>query len=132
MSNIILKISGLLVGLFGLVTLFMSTSILFDLFDIREKEGNYVPFIVYANFLCSFIYLICAYGFFVKSKATTLALLIALAILIVAYIGLLFHIQAGKLFEIRTVKAMLMRISVTIVFTGLSWYFISRVKLIKE
>jgi len=132
MSKIILKISGVLIGVLGLFTLFMSTSILLDLFDIREKEGNYVLFIVYANFICSFIYLFCAYGFFVKSKWTTFWLLIAVALLITAYIGLLFHIRSGRAFEIRTVKAMLMRTSVTIVFAGISWYHILRTKLPEE
>lgn len=35
----------LLVG-FGLLTLFLSTSVIFDLFGVRAKEGNYVLFVV--------------------------------------------------------------------------------------
>jgi hypothetical protein len=31
---------------FGLLTLFLSTSVIFDLFGIRAKEGNYVLFVV--------------------------------------------------------------------------------------
>jgi len=129
MSNKILQISGIFMFLFGLLSLFMSTSILLDLFGIREKEGHYVPFIVYANFICSFFYLFSGYGFFTKKKWTTVILFIAVALLITAYIGLIFHIQAGKAFEIQTVKAMLLRVSLTIVFAGISWYYISRTKL---
>lgn len=47
---------------FGLLTIFLSTSVIFDLFDIRTKEGNYVLFVVWSNFISSFIYLISVYG----------------------------------------------------------------------
>lgn len=40
MKSIILNIFGFVIALFGIVTLFMGTSVLFGLFDIREKEGK--------------------------------------------------------------------------------------------
>ena len=48
---------------FGLLTLFLSTSVIFYLFGIRAKEGNYVLFIVWCNFISSLLYLFAAYGF---------------------------------------------------------------------
>ncbi|HLT50779.1 MAG TPA: hypothetical protein VKZ93_02415 [Arenibacter sp.] len=51
----------ILIG-FGLLTLFLSTSVIFDLFDIRAKQGNYVLFVVWSNFICSMLYLFAAYG----------------------------------------------------------------------
>lgn len=36
---------------FGLLTLFLSSSILFDLFGMPAKEGNYVLFVVWAQTL---------------------------------------------------------------------------------
>ena len=54
-------------GAFGLLTLLLSTSVIFDLFGVRAKEGNYVLFVVWANFISSILYLFAAYGF-VKSK----------------------------------------------------------------
>lgn len=56
------KITASVLFAFGLLTLFLSTSIILDLFEIRAKEGNYVLIVVYANFICSIIYLIAAYG----------------------------------------------------------------------
>ena len=129
MSNIIMKVSAVLVGILGVVSLFMTASIIFDLFEIREKEGNYVPFIVYANFVCSFLYLYCSYGFFTKNKWTTICMFTAVGILIVAYIALIIYIQVGGIFEMKTVKAMLGRISLTILLAGISWYYITRTKL---
>ena len=57
-----------LLAVFGLLTLFLSTSIIFDLFNIRTREGHYVPFVVVANFISSLLYLLAAYGFFQKKK----------------------------------------------------------------
>ena len=132
MQNIILKTTGSILGLFGLLTLFMSSSIIFDLFEIRQKEGNYVLFIVYANFICAFIYLFASYCFFTNNKWATIVLFIAVGILLVAYIALVIYIQTGRPFEMRTVKAMLFRTSITIVFAGISWYFLTRTRLIKS
>ncbi len=132
MNNIILKICAVFTGLFGLISLFMTSCILLDLFGIREKEGNYVLFIVYANFICSFIYLFCAYGLFAKKDWTTTSLFVALAILIAAYVGLILHIHAGRPFEMRTVKVMLARTAITILLAGISWYYISRLKLMSS
>jgi hypothetical protein len=56
---------------FGLLTLFLSTSVIFDLFGIRAKEGNYVLFVVWSNFISSILYLLAAYGFIKSKKWTT-------------------------------------------------------------
>ena len=93
-KNISLAI-GLLLAAFGLLTLFLSGSVIFDLFGIRAREGNYVLFIVWANFIASFIYLFSAYGF-VKSKAWTTSILsIASVILLVAFLGLIIWVYKG-------------------------------------
>jgi predicted RND superfamily exporter protein len=59
-------LAAILTG-FGLLTLFLSSSVIFDLFGIRAKEGNYVLFVVWANFISSILYLFAAYGL-LKSK----------------------------------------------------------------
>ena len=41
MKPIILKAAAVIITLFALITLFMSTSVIFDLFGIRAKEGIY-------------------------------------------------------------------------------------------
>ncbi len=132
MTNIILKLSAVFLALFGLTSLFMTGSIIFDLFELRAKEGHYVPFIVYINFICSFIYLLASYGFLVKGRSATLLLFIASAILIFAYVGLILYINSGGIYETKTVKVMLLRVGITIFFAGVSWYFITRTKLLSE
>jgi len=130
-----LKISAILLTLFALITVFMSGSVIFDLFGIREKEGNYVLFIVITNFICGFIYLVAAYGMFFGRTWTTRLLVFATSILTISFVGLIWHISSGGIYEQQTVKAMLFRIAITAVFVGLSWRFTSDEKdysLIKQ
>ncbi|HNO55047.1 MAG TPA: hypothetical protein PKI85_08045, partial [Chitinophagaceae bacterium] len=61
-------VQTVLLSFFGLVTVFMASSVIFDLFGIREKEGNYVLFIVYTNLICGILYLLAAYTTWTKPK----------------------------------------------------------------
>jgi hypothetical protein len=123
------KITSVFLFGFGLLTLFLSASIIFDLFEIRIREGNYVLFIVWANFICSFLYLLAAYGFRRSKKWTTKLLISSVLILIIALIGLMIHIYSGGLYETKTIGAMIFRTSITIIFTLISYYNISKKQL---
>ena len=123
MKHIILKITASALLLFALLTLFLSGSVIFDLFDIREKEGNYVLFVVWANFISSFLYLVAAYGLFKMKKWSFWLLVVSVFILIAAFIGLKMHINDGGLYETKTVSAMLFRIGLT-VFIAIASYFL--------
>jgi len=114
----------LLIGvltLFGLLTLFLSTSVILDLFGIRAMEGNYVLFVVVANFIASVLYLLSVYGLVTLKKWSILTLGISTVILLIAFIGLKLHINAGGLYETKTVGAMIFRTSLTVVFTVLAY-----------
>ena len=123
------KITSVFLFGFGLLTLFLSASIIFDLFEIRIREGNYVLFIVWANFICSFLYFLAAYGFRRSKKWTTKLLIISVLILIFGFIGLMIHIYSGGLYETKTIGAMIFRTSITIIFTLISYYNISKKQL---
>lgn len=114
---------------FGLLTLFLSTSVIFDLFGIRAKEGNYVLFVVWSNFISSILYLFAAYGFIKSKKWTTTLLGISTLILLAAFIGLKIHISSGGVYEIKTIGAMIFRISVTLVFAIIAYFTITKKKL---
>jgi len=125
MKSIILFISGFIIALFGVLTLFMSASVIFGLFDIREKEGNYVLFVVVANFICAFLYFAAAYGFFTKKRWTSRVLNIAVGILVITFAGLGIHIFSGGIYEQKTIYAMIFRTLVTIGFLLVSLKYIS-------
>jgi hypothetical protein len=117
--------SGLL-AMFGCLTLFLSSSIIFDWFGIREKEGNYLLFIVWTNFICSMLYLASAFGMIRQKMWTVKLLVLALVALGVAYVGLFVHINAGGLHETKTIGAMAFRIVVTAGFAGLGHFVIRK------
>ncbi len=107
---------------FGLLTLFLSTSVIFDLFGIRAKEGNYVLFVVWANFISSILYLIASFGFVAFKKWTAKLLGVSTLILITALVGLFYHINSGGIYETKTIGAMIFRISVTLVFATIAYF----------
>jgi hypothetical protein len=111
---------------FGLLTLFLSASVIFDLFGIREKEGNYVLFVVWANFISSILYLIAASGFLISKPWTAKVLLTSTIFLIVVFVGLLIHVNNGGIHETKTIGAMVFRSSITLVFTIIAYFTISK------
>jgi len=126
MKNTLTKILALVITAFALLTLFLSSSVIFDMFDIRAKEGNYVLFIVWTNFIASIIYLISVFGLLNLKEWTYKILGSSVIILIIGIIGLQLHIDAGGLFEEKTVKAMYFRTSLTLIFTLLTYLRITK------
>ena len=110
--------------LFGFLTLFLSSSVIFDWFDIRAKEGNYVLAVVWANFVASWLYLMTALGIIQNKTWIVYPLALAVAVLVVGQILFFIHIVDGGLYETKTVGAMIFRI----VFTLLLTVFASRIK----
>lgn len=104
------------IAAFALLTIFLSSSVIFDWFGIRVKEGNYVLFIVWANFISSILYLVSVFALIKNKKWAVKPLLLSGSILILAQIGLYFHINDGGIYETKTVGAMFFRIALTFVF----------------
>ena len=129
MKKIIHYLLATILAGFGLLTLFLSTSVIFDLFGIRAKEGNYVLFVVWSNFISSILYLFAAYGFIKIKKWTTSLLGISTLILITAFIGLKIYVNSGGIYETKTIGAMIFRISVTLVFAIIAYFTITKKKL---
>lgn len=132
LKNILRYLSAIILSGFGLLTLFLSASVIFDLFGIREKEGNYVLFVVWANFISCFLYLFSAFGF-IKIKSWTRTLLsLASIILIAAFIALKIHIINGGIYETKTVGAMVFRFSLTILLTLIAYFTIGKNNELKK
>lgn len=129
MKKYLPNIIALILTAFGLLTLFLSSSVIFDLFSIRAKQGNYVLFVVWSNFICSLLYLVAAYGFVRTKKWTTPLLGISIIILITSFIGLNIYANSGGLYETKTMGAMVFRISFTLIFAILSYFTIAKKKM---
>lgn len=107
--------------IFGGLTVFMGSSVIFDWFGIRKIEGNYVNFVVIANLICGLIYLFAAYNLIKNKKISGYALLIAFLILIVTFSLFINYISNGGIYEQRTLKAMSFRTAITLIAAFLSF-----------
>lgn len=98
--------------LFGLLTIKSGGSVIFIDGVDRQAAGNYVPLVVWFNFLAGFVYIIAGAGLWMQKQwAVKLSVLIVAATLIVyAILGL--HILSGGLYEMRTVVAVGLRSAV--------------------
>lgn len=119
---------AVIIAAFGLLTLFLSSSVVFDLFGIRAKEGNYVLFVVVANLVSSLLYLLASYGIIINRTWTTKVLSIAVVLLLIAFTGLLVHINIGGIYETKTIGAMVFRISLTLIFVTAAFLLNKRMK----
>jgi hypothetical protein len=101
-------ITGIAV-VFGLLTIKSGGSVLFIDGTLREEAGNYVPFVVWFNFLVGFVYLIAGGGLWrQKHWAVWVSIFISVTTLVVfAIFGI--HILKGGVYEIRTIAAMSIR-----------------------
>ena len=105
--------------LFGLLTIKAGGSVLFIDGQDRQAAGNYVPFVVWFNFLAGFLYIIAGAGLWLQKRwAVWLSVFITLATLIVfAAFGIV--VINGEAYEVRTVAAMSLR---TVVWALISMF----------
>ena len=109
--------AALVAFIFGLLTLKSGSAVLFFDEQARINAGNYVPFVLWFNFIVGFFYLLAAAGLFMfRPWSARLSLYITLATLVVfALLGL--YILMDRPYEIRTVIAMSIRSAVWILIS---------------
>ena len=106
----------------------MTLSVIFDLFGIRAREGNYVLFIVYANLVCGIIYLYAAISNWKNLTNSFYSLVLASLILIVSFIAFGVYISNGGIHEVKTIKAMTFRTVFTLIMAALSYMMLRKEK----
>ena len=106
---------------FGLLTIKAGGAILFIGGEYRQQAGNYVPFVLWFNFLAGFVYLVAGVGLWKQQRwAAWLAIMIvAASVSIFVLLGL--HINSGGSYEMRTVIAMGARCSIWTVIALFSY-----------
>lgn len=125
----ILALGIILIGV-GVYSFYSSTSLLFSLFEPKNSNENFISITQYCIFACSFIYLICGVLFLLRDKMATTLLFIATIIMFVGYIGMLFHINSNKPFELSIIPEMLIRTTGTMLYAAAAWYFFTRMRLV--
>lgn len=126
MKKILAFLLSAVLFLFGMITLFLSSSIFFDWFGVREKEGDYVLFVVVVNFIVSILYLFAGYGFIKNKLFTAKVLYFSVAVLVAACAVLFVHITLGGIYETKTIGAMGFRIILTCIFAIAAYFMINK------
>lgn len=107
---------------FGLLTIKSGGDVLFWSQQAREAAGNYVPFVLWFNFLSGFFYVFAGIGLLAQRRwAPHVALIITLSILLV-FAMFSLHIIIGGEYEERTLNAMSARALVWTAITGLAYW----------
>ena len=103
--------------LFGIATIKEGGTVLFT--EAGEKSaGNYVPFVLWFNFLAGFAYIVAGISLYkLKICSRRLVLVIAISTSIV-FVLFGLHILNGGAYEIRTVAAMTIRSSLWILIAA--------------
>lgn len=107
---------GLVVIAFGALTLFLSSSVLLDLFGIRERESPYVNAVVVANLVASLLYLPAGAGLLMKRRWSSVLLAAAVVVLLVGALLLALHITSGGAYRTATIGALTFRTLLTTAF----------------
>ena len=116
----------------GVLSLFLTTSIFLNLFDIREKEGNYVLFVVIANLICSLLFLSASWGLLQKKEWTKKILIITVFILLFTLGALVIYASFGGVYELKTFYALIFRILITLIAIVTSNYILNTKKIEHE
>ena len=126
MKRNIRYIAAFIITAFALLTLYLSSSLIFDLNGVRANEGDYVLSVVWANFICSILYLFAAYGFVKAKKQTILYLGVTILVLVSAFILFGIHIYTGENYMTKTIGAMIFRIVVKAIFAAVAYFTINK------
>lgn len=107
---------------FGLLTIKEGGTVLFGGEAARAAVGNYVPFVLWFNFLAGFAYVIAGAGLWALQRwAFWLALAIAIGTLVVfAAFGV--YVLEGGAYEMRTMVAMTLRTVVWAIITAVAYH----------
>ena len=114
-----LRIAAVVAVIFGALTIFSGGNVIFG--TGAQAAGNYVPFVVWFNFLAGFAYIAAGIGLWrQRSWATALAVaLAALTALVFAAFG--GWVATGGAYETRTVVAMTLRTALWTFIAALAW-----------
>lgn len=105
-------VMAIIAVLFGAMTLYSGGAVLFVDGQGRAAAGNFVPFVLWFNFVAGFAYIAAGIGLYLwREWAIKLSMLIAgLTLLVALAFGL--HVFLGGSFEPRTVGALGLRSAV--------------------
>lgn len=130
MNRIFIRAVSVIAVGFGLLTIKEGGAVLFGAGAARSAAGNYVPFVLWFNFLAGFAYVVAGAGLWLRRRwAAWMAIIIATATAMVfAAFGV--QIYSGGSYEMRTVFAMSVRTLVWATISVVAWRWLLPIKAI--
>lgn len=121
MNRLLSRATAIVALGFGLLTIKEGGTVLFGSEAARIAAGNYVPFVLWFNFLAGFVYVTAGAGLWLGRRwAVWLAIFLA-ATTAAVFAALGIHIYVGGAYELRTVGAMTLRTLVWTTIAALAW-----------
>lgn len=108
------RIAVVVALVFGTVTIIRGGSVLLDVGGAREAAGAIVPIVLPLVFLTGLLYIAGGVGLLRRTSWSSAFFLAALALLVVAGIGMFLHVRQGLPYEVRTARALPVRALITI------------------
>jgi hypothetical protein len=123
---------SLVAVVFGLLTIKEGGTILFGDEAARTAAGNYVPFVLWFNFVAGFTYVAAGAGLWLQHRwAVWLAVAIAAATAF-TFAAFGVHVYSGGAYEQRTVIAMSLRTLVWVTIAAIAWRGLLRMKPVRS
>ena len=116
-----LRLVAVVAVAFGLLTVKEGGTILFGDAAVRAAAGNYVPFVLWFNFMAGFAYVIAGAGLWMQQRWAAwlaVAIVVATALTFAAFGA---HVVSGGAYEQRTVIAMSLRTLVWAAIAAIGW-----------
>jgi hypothetical protein len=118
-------ISLLAVG-FGIMTLKGGGAVLFGDEAARNAAGNYVPLLLWFNFLSGFVYIAAGVGLWLQQRWALWLSMGLVAAIALAFAAFGMHILSGAAYEQRTVIAMGARLGVWLLVAATAYRLLRR------
>jgi len=103
--------------IFGALTVKSGGLVLFTEGEFHQQAGNYVPFVVWFNFLAGFVYIATGIGVWMQANWTIWGAISIAASTLVVFALFAVHALGGGSYETRTLGAMTLRSGVWIMIT---------------
>lgn len=112
---------SMLALVFGVMTIKEGGTVLFGDDAARTAAGNYVPFVLWFNFVAGFAYVVAGFALWLKQRWAVGMAAIIVVTTAITFAAFGVYIMSGGAYELRTVIAMSMRTLVWMMIATVSY-----------
>jgi hypothetical protein len=106
---------------FGLLSIMSGGEVVFGEAAARSAAGNYIPLVVWGNFIAGFAYVAAGVGLWLAHRWAFRLAAGVLILTVAIFVGFGAYVLSGAAYEMRTVWAMLLRTVVWALIAVFAW-----------